>query len=682
MVKREALLVMRLITEVLVEQLHIPSRQIVNDVAFSKYTGTKRPDLLISESEYDRKKKNDEQYIQNLLAYAEVKDNCSVGDSDWEDAKSHGFKKAPNLKLPYFMVTNGEICIFYNVATGKEIQIDRNPLREFQGFDILRRIKKYLDKHPRHDNIPTDVGARSSISEAIFNRKMWDMKKIYRNITFENPTQTIDFTIGFIALKFFEDKDRLNETIDASKNYWSDCSDGTKKYPAKKIVSSISDYIGWLLQETQFEEFHDLMGIVKTAISGDGIKGRKINAENVKQIYDIINSMGSLHGAGFDLFGAVYENFASSNEKKTFGEYFTRRHYTYILSKLLLKNQQFFDSEKKFTILDCACGTGGFLTEAFKILRANYEATKTFDSNAKKFLEHECFWGYDVRKENISRTKINMFLVGDGHTNMYPENSLELKSEEKKWNYIITNPPYGSGSIEADTDSISSTRNEVAFLYKVIDLLEVGGNACIILPDGVLENPTMSAMRLNILEKVNITAIISLPKFAFAPYTKEKTYAVYFTKRNPEITKIQKNPIWIYILDNDGFANSDKRFPTKLRNNGKEFLHDEINGYYNPVDGEWVDGILEQRWLTFDDSKNNGTEWIDEKGVNKKLQKGGFLEIETIQKDSFHTMLPEYFLRPYVPDYLTIDSLKNKIIEIEESVKNILPKEIEENTHE
>ena len=318
MVKREALLVMRLITEVLVEQLHIPSRQIVNDVAFSKYTGTKRPDLLISEAEYDRKKKNDEQYIQNLLAYAEVKDNCSVDDKDWEDAKSQGFKKAPNLKLPYFMVTNGDTCIFYNVVTKKEIQIDKNPLREFQGFDILRRIKKYLDKNPRHNNIPTDIGARSSISEAIFNRKMWDMKKIYRNITFENPTQTIDFTIGFIALKFFEDKDRLNGTIDTSKNYWSDCSDDTKKYPAKKIVSGITDYIGWLSQETQFEEFHDLMEIVKTSISGDGVKGRKINAENVKQIYDIINSMGSLHGAGFDLFGAVYEKFASSNEKKDF----------------------------------------------------------------------------------------------------------------------------------------------------------------------------------------------------------------------------------------------------------------------------------------------------------------------------------------------------------------------------
>ena len=54
--------VSRLINEVLVAQLSIPFRQIVNDTTFSKYTGSKRPDILISEFEYDGT--NDEQYIK------------------------------------------------------------------------------------------------------------------------------------------------------------------------------------------------------------------------------------------------------------------------------------------------------------------------------------------------------------------------------------------------------------------------------------------------------------------------------------------------------------------------------------------------------------------------------------------------------------------------------------------
>jgi type I restriction enzyme M protein len=57
--KQEALAVNRLISEVLVSQLSIPLHQIVNDISFEKYTGSKRPDLLISEFEYDPVEKNE-----------------------------------------------------------------------------------------------------------------------------------------------------------------------------------------------------------------------------------------------------------------------------------------------------------------------------------------------------------------------------------------------------------------------------------------------------------------------------------------------------------------------------------------------------------------------------------------------------------------------------------------------
>ena len=63
-VKKEALSVARLITEVLINQLGIPARQIVNDTTFVEFTGSKRPDLLISNVEYDG---NNHEFIKNLL---------------------------------------------------------------------------------------------------------------------------------------------------------------------------------------------------------------------------------------------------------------------------------------------------------------------------------------------------------------------------------------------------------------------------------------------------------------------------------------------------------------------------------------------------------------------------------------------------------------------------------------
>ncbi len=662
--KREALTVTRLINEVLVSQLSIPLRQIVNDTTFEKYTGSKRPDVLISEFEYDGT--NDDQYIKNLVAYAEVKDNCSVDDADWKDGINQGKIKSKRLQLPFFIVTNCKTSIFYNRKTGQEITLNKNPIREFQTIDILRLLKNKLKKNPNLNDIKTNVDSISTISEAIFNKKIWELKTIYRGINFKNNQEKIDFTIGFVSLEFFEEKARIENTLDNSQIYWSDCFD---EY-SEKIVANLSKYINRLESETQFGEFKKLMESVRLLITGESGEKPLVDKEDVKRIYEVIDSMRPLHGCGFDLFGAVYEGFASSKEKKEFGEYFTRRHYAHILAKLLLKNEKYYNASKKFKIFDPACGTGGFLTESYKILINNYESTKTLDKQSKNFLEKECFYGIDVREDNISRTKLNMFLVGDGHTNMFREDSLKYNFNDEKYDYIITNPPYGNGTVKAETTSISTTRTEFAFLCKIIKLLKIGSTACVITPDGVLENPSYASFRKEILEKCDINAILSLPKFAFAPYTKEKTYAFFFTKRSIKITKIQNEPIWMYIIDNDGLANSDKRFPTKLRNNRNGWLHDEISGWVS-TDGDEMPGILEERWMKFDDLKTKGTEWIDEKGIKRKLKKGGFISISKILSDKYITLLPEYYLRPYEPKYITLQEIDNELKIIQKEILSL-----------
>ena len=314
--KQEALTVNRLINEVLVSQLSIPLRQIVNDTSFEKYTGSKRPDLLISEFEYDLVKKNDDQFINNLVAYAEAKDDCPLNSLEWLDAIQQGLVKAPKLNLPYFIVTNGKTSIFYNTKTKNEIKLNGNPIREFQTIDIFRLIKKRLSKSPDLDNIITNVDSLSVISEAIFNKKLWELAKIYRNINFENNVQKIDFTIGFISLEYFEERETIKGVKDATKIYWSDCSDHTANDPPEKIVAGLSRYIERLEQESQFGEFVDLMEMVHTAIAGKGIVKPLVSYDEVKQIYELIDSMKPLHGCGFDLFGAVYEMFASSKEKR------------------------------------------------------------------------------------------------------------------------------------------------------------------------------------------------------------------------------------------------------------------------------------------------------------------------------------------------------------------------------
>ena len=684
--KHEALSVGRLINEVLVDQLGIPFRNIVNDTTFSDFTGSKRPDILIGNFEYTGS--NNEQYIKNLVAYAEAKDiTCKVDDTEWNDAVNQGKEKAAKLGLPFFGVTNCKTTYFYNLKTGNRISLNGNVIYEFQTLDVFRIIKKQLTEKPNVDDIKIGIDSLSSVSEAVFNKKLWELKEEYRAIDFENNTQKIDFTVGMIALEYYEEKAEIDGTKDNSMQYWSTCKamiPNPYTYENSNTITTILvTYIDRLTsEESEFKEFSPLLKKVKELISG---QKPMINSKRLQSIYFIIDSMRPLHGTGFDLFGAVYENFANTKEKKDFGEYFTRRHYAHVFAELLLQKEDIFNSEYKFSILDPACGTGGMLTESFKVLKNNYESSGTFDQEAQTFLSEECFYGIDVRGENISRTRLNMFLVGDGHTNMHSDDSLNPTTKtgkkflNKKYKYIITNPPYGPGTELANTDSINSYRFEIAFICRIIDLLERNGQACIITPDGILENPSLKKFRNEILQTCEIYAIVSLPKFAFAPYTKEKTYALFIRKLHDRASseqtnkklptgKFQSTPIWMYIIDNDGFANSDKRFPTRLRDSSQRWQHDEVSGY---ADSEGIErkSILEQRWLNFDDTATGGTLWIDEDGIEVKMRKGGFVQIDSIRNNDFLTLLPEYYLRPYETKFITEEQFNESMDNIEREIK-------------
>jgi type I restriction-modification system DNA methylase subunit len=605
------------------------------------------------------------------VAYAEAKDGCAVGDAWWKDAIAQGKTKAPKLGLPYFIVTNGHTSIFYDATNGEELCLNGNPIREFQTIDILRLIKNRLSKSPGIGNILTNVDSLSVISEAVFNKKLWELAKVYRNINFGSPAEKIDFTVGFVSLEYFEEGERLKGRKDSSKIYWSDCAESKPE----KLKANLLTYIRRLQRESTFSEFSDLMEKVRAAI--DGTRGRRpiVSDSEVEEIYQIIDSMKPLHGTGFDLFGAVYEMFASAKEKREFGEFFTRRHYAHIFAKLLLRDEQYFSTGRKFTILDPACGTGGFLTEAFKVLSNTYEKNGTLGPDARRFLSDECFWGVDARSLNISRTKLNMFLVGDGHTHMHADNSLKpivpSPWADLRWDYVITNPPVGAGTIRAETDSVNSSRTEVAFLYRVIHLLRDGGKACVLLPDGVLENPAFAELRRDFLEKCVVEAVVSLPLFAFAPYTNEKMYAVFFKRKAREVTQIQKTSIWMYIIDNDGLANSDKRFPTKLRNNRNGWLHDEISGWVS-TEGEEMVGKLEEAWMRYDDASSGGTEWMDERGLLVKMRKGGFVKMPEIRgDDERYNLLPERHLRRPEPKWTTPQEFASLVAAVEKEVHSL-----------
>jgi type I restriction-modification system DNA methylase subunit len=156
----------------------------------------------------------------------------------------------------------------------------------------------------------------------------------------------------------------------------------------------------------------------------------KLKDEHYKQIYNEINKF-HFHGCNFDVFGAIYEEFASQTKKKEFGEFYTRRHITGMVARLLLRNEL---TARDLVICDPACGTGGFLTEAYKTLINNYSKNGKLNKTTKYKLTANTFWGLDNDSKSVARAKLNMFLVGDGHTHIYEtDDSLNGWNEEYSW---------------------------------------------------------------------------------------------------------------------------------------------------------------------------------------------------------------------------------------------------------
>lgn len=205
------------------------------------------------------------------------------------------------------------------------------------------------------------------------------------------------------------------------------------------------------------------------------------------------------------------------------------------------------------TATGTSTGGGGFLLYALDKIRA--QANEYYDEGSIEhykywhdFAEHNLF-GIEIN-EGIARTaKMNMIIHDDGHTNVIAADGL-LKSEKlieksgntdfkyDSFNFIITNPPFGSsikqtekaylhqyrmGVSEADwlntkssaVKKRASQSTEVFFIEQCQNFLKPGGYLAIVIPDGILTNSSLQYVRDQIEEWYRIVAVVSMPQTAF-----------------------------------------------------------------------------------------------------------------------------------------------------------------------
>lgn len=259
---------------------------------------------------------------------------------------------------------------------------------------------------------------------------------------------------------------------------------------------------------------------------------------------------------GGDSKGDLYEYLLSKVATAgTNGQFRTPRHIIRMMVEMVKPNPS-------DTIIDPAMGSAGFLCEAQLYLREHHK-DMLLDAELRNHFNNEMFYGNDMDTTMLRIGAMNMMLHGVENPNISYRDSLsEQNSDEEKYSLVLANPPF-KGSLDAESVSASllkvtkTKKTELLFLALFLRILQKGGRAAVIVPDGVLfgSSKAHKQIRQELVDNNKLQAVISMPSGVFKPYAGVSTAILFFTKTGAGGT----DKVWFYDMKADGFSLDDKR---------------------------------------------------------------------------------------------------------------------------
>jgi type I restriction enzyme M protein len=272
-----------------------------------------------------------------------------------------------------------------------------------------------------------------------------------------------------------------------------------------------------------------------------------------------------------DVQGDLYEHLLKKlNTAGQNGQFRTPRHIIRMMVQML-------EPKPKERICDPAAGTCGFLVNAWqRILETHTDKRDlTYDEEGYphgftgskltkeewKFSQENALTGYDS-DSGMTMLRIgsmNLMLHGIEAPNFrYTDTLSKVFNEERAYDLVLANPPF-KGAIDASDVNSSLPakvkKTEILFLHLFLRLLENGGRAAVIVPDGVLFGSSNAhvEIRKKLIEENRLDGVVSMPAGVFRPYAGVSTAVLLFTKGGTT------EKIWFYDMEHDGYSLDDKR---------------------------------------------------------------------------------------------------------------------------
>lgn len=327
----------------------------------------------------------------------------------------------------------------------------------------------------------------------------------------------------------------------------------------------------------------------------------------------------SLLESKVDVKGIAYEEIVGSNLRGDRGEFFTPRNACKMAVSMLAP-------EPGKTIIDPACGTGGFLVTAMNLVLEKHDravkrrwrdaSNPSLEELAELYRSRQEFLsksvvGLDINPNLVRAAKMNMVMNNDGSGGLAQADTLRdpvTWSDEARrlaplnsFDYLFANPPFGT-NIKIDSPEVlgqydlaavwdwseklerwvkrkdtagrvvlqKSQPPEILFIERAIDFLKPGtGQLAIVVPNGILNNTPLGYVRQWILEKAQVLAIVDMQRDLFQPHNDTQTSMVLLRRMaESELGKSQDYPIFMAVTDKIGH---DKR--------GKPIYKRDSEGY-------------------------------------------------------------------------------------------------------
>jgi len=338
-----------------------------------------------------------------------------------------------------------------------------------------------------------------------------------------------------------------------------------------------------------------------------------------------------------DAKGAAYQEIVGDNLRGDRGQYFTPRGAVQLVVEML-------DPQPHETVLDPACGPGGFLERAvdhqnkrFKAEEesdADIESTDEFLSRQERLADYvdKKIFGADFDQFLVRAAQMNMVMAGNTEAHLFHMNSLEFPKGDLSGvedanrliplgsvDVIMTNPPFGSDipvtdptileqfqlaynhSRTDDNEFIntgrlkSSVAPEVLFIERCVQWLKPGGRMGIVLPDGILGNPGDEYIRWWILRHCWVLASVDLPVESFIVEANVNilTSLLFLKKKTPQEIAAENlgpatdYPVFMAVAEKVGF---DRRgnILYKRSPDGEEIVEEKTTTESIRVGGEMV----------------------------------------------------------------------------------------------